>query len=92
MTMPFGAGPREAMMADLEAGMGPDMRIPKSQVNYREATTEDMSCGACAQFIEGESVCRVVEGQVSAAGVCDQFEPGAAGDGSGEGMLDEGVL
>lgn len=76
MTMPFGPEVQAQAMEAMNGVFGPDqLKVPISQVNYRESTT-DQSCGNCANFYPEESMCGVVEGQVSAGGVCDRWEEG----------------
>jgi hypothetical protein len=54
--------------------MGPEKQDQRS-VSYQEGTP-GRSCGSCVNFVDGDMQdCRLVEGPVSRAGVCDLYEP-----------------
>lgn len=52
--------------------------LAKSQVNYRESSSEQERCGTCGMY-QGDGTCSLVKGDIDPHHVCDRWEPQAAG-------------
>lgn len=50
-----------------------DNRLAPDDVNYRAATPEGDNCGECVFFRYQVNECQIIEGQVSANMVCDEY-------------------
>lgn len=81
MSMMYDDGLHQQVMGRMEADLGPEQKVRQESVNYREAADQATSCLTCANFLPEDNLCMVVEGEVSAGGVCDEHEP-----------TDEGVI
>lgn len=49
-------------------------KIAQEAANYHTASDQEPSCAGCDNFFE-PTQCRLVQGPVSAAGICDLFVP-----------------
>lgn len=54
-------------------------KTAKSAVSYRDSVDELKMCSGCENFLNPD-VCRVVEGRVAPAAVCDLFKPTVSPD------------
>lgn len=69
------------IMGRMDEAFGPVQKQPKQSVNYRESEDEARSCLTCPNFMGEDNTCRVVDGNVSAGGVCDEWTDGETSDG-----------
>ena len=75
MTWMYDSGFQDQVMGRMDDAFGPVQKSPATSVNYRESEDQSRSCLTCQNFMGDDNTCRVVEGNVSAGGVCDEHTP-----------------
>lgn len=71
------------ILGRMDESFGPVQKSSKEAVNYRESEDQERSCLTCSNFVAEDNTCRIVDGTVSAGGLCDEWtgdEPGEMPD------------
>jgi hypothetical protein len=77
-------GVRDARGATEDAGVTPDTKLGKVEVNYRHAGSSNTRCENCKHFAwnkgsQGKGTCRLVAGIIKPDDVCDKYASGGGG-------------
>lgn len=75
MTWMYDDGFQDQVMGRMDDAFGPVQGVDPKSVNYRESDDQARSCLTCQNFMREDNTCRIVEGNVSAGGVCDEHVP-----------------
>lgn len=65
---------RKAIKSEEPLEVQKNRKLPKEQVNYRNATTPGKNCGSCSMF-RGPEGCTLVQGIIKKDDVCDRYDP-----------------